>query len=162
MRASLIAAVAANGVIGRDGALPWHLPADLKRFQRLTAGHHLVVGRKTWESVGRPLPGRTFVVVSRTAGLSVPTVGTVAEAIARARAAGDEEPFVAGGTGIYREALEQDLVDRLYLTRIRRDYEGDARFPAFDASRWRLVEEERHPADPESGRPAFDFQVLER
>ena len=107
MRASLIAAVAANGVIGRDGALPWRLPADLKRFQSLTRGHHLVVGRRTWESVGRPLPGRTFVVVSRSVGLGVPTAATVAEAIARAHEAGDDEPFVAGGTGIYREALER-------------------------------------------------------
>lgn len=165
MPVSLIAAVAENGVIGRDGKLPWHLPEDLRRFQRLTRGHHLIVGRATWESVGRPLPGRTFIVVTSRAGdaaLGAGAAPSVAEAIRLARQAGDEEPFVAGGAGIYREALERDLVDRLHLTRIHRSYEGDTRFPQLDESRWRLVERENHPADAATDRPAFDFLVFER
>ena len=165
MTISLIAAVAANGVIGRDGALPWHLPADLRRFKRLTTGHHLIVGRATWESVGRPLPDRTFVVVTGRPGYlahGARVVRSLAEGISLARAAGDEEPFVAGGAGIYREALERGLVDRLYLTRIHRAYEGDTRFPAFDESLWRRVERERHAAEAATDRPAFDFLVLER
>jgi len=165
MPVSLIAAVAANGVIGRDGGLPWHLPEDLKRFQRLTRGHHLIVGRATWESIGRPLPDRTFVVVTRTPGEPRPGLvfaRTVEEALRAAAAAGDGEPFVAGGEGIYREALERDLVDRLHLTRVRRDYAGDARFPPFDPSRWRLVERESHAEDGAADRPAFDFLVYER
>ncbi|KAB2960127.1 MAG: dihydrofolate reductase [Thermoanaerobaculia bacterium] len=165
MRVSLIAAVADNGVIGREGGLPWHLPADLGRFKRLTTGHHLIVGRATWESVGRPLPGRTFVVVTSRPDYAAPgatVVRSLAEAIRLARAAGDDEPFVAGGAGIYREALERGLVDRLYLTRIHRAYAGDTRFPAWDESAWRVVEEERHVAEAQGDRPAFDFVVLER
>jgi dihydrofolate reductase len=165
MPVSLIAAVAANGVIGRDGGLPWHLPEDLKRFKRLTSGHHLIVGRATWESIGRPLPDRTFVVVTRSPGEArrgLAFARTVEEGIRLAERAGDGEPFVAGGEGIFREALERDLVERLHLTRIHRDYEGDARFPDFDESRWRLVEREGHAEDAAAGRPAFDFLVYDR
>jgi dihydrofolate reductase len=165
MPVSLIAAVAANGVIGRDGGLPWHLPEDLKRFQRLTRGHHLIVGRATWESIGRPLPDRTFVVVTRSPGEPRPGLAfarTVEEALRIATAAGDGEPFVAGGEGIFREALERDLVDRLYLTLVARDYDGDARFPAYDESRWRVVARQAHAADAAAGRPAFEFVDSER
>jgi len=160
MPVALIAAVAENGVIGRDGRLPWHLPADLARFQRLTTGHHLIVGRATWESVGKPLPDRTFVVVSRRAEpewRGVVWVSSVEEGIRLAQERGDDEPFVAGGTGIFREALARDLVDRVHLTRIHRAYEGDARFPEFDAAGWHLVASEEHPADPAHDRPALTF-----
>jgi len=162
---SLIVAVAANGVIGRDGALPWHLPEDLRRFKRLTSGHHLIVGRATWESIGRPLPDRHFVVVTRGELPALPgvtAVRSVEAGIRFALAAGDDEPFVAGGTGIFREALERDLVDRIHLTRIHRDYDGDAIFPPFDESRFREVAHEAHAADPSSDRPAFDFVIYER
>lgn len=165
MTVSLIAAVAANGVIGRRGALPWRLPADLRRFRRLTDGHHLIVGRATWESVGRPLPGRTFVVVTgrpEDAAAGAAVVRSLEAGIRLARDAGDGEPFVAGGAGIYREALERGLVDRLYLTRIHREYEGDTRFPDFEERDWRAVEREFHAADAQSGQPAFEFVVLER
>jgi dihydrofolate reductase len=165
MTVSLIAAVAQNGVIGRDNKLPWHLPADLKRFQRLTSGHHLIVGRATWESIGRPFADRVFVVVTRTPGEERPGVvfvRSVDEGLALARAAGDDEPFVAGGHGIFREALERDLVDRVYLTRLHRDYEGEARFPSLDESRWRAVAREAHAADPAHDRPAFEFVDYER
>ena len=165
MPVSLIAAVAANGVIGKDGDLPWHLPADLKRFKRLTSGHHLIVGRATWESIGKPLPDRTFVVVTRSPGEEEPGVTfvrSVEEGIRCAQQAGDASPFVAGGSGIFREALERELVDRIELTRLHRDYAGDARFPPFDPRRWRLVESVSHAADPAAGLPAFDFQTYER
>lgn len=165
MPVALIAAVAQNGVIGRDGGLPWHLPADLKRFQRLTTGHHLIVGRATWESIGKPLPDRTFVVVSRhdePPRPGVVWVRSVEAGIRLAQQRGDAQPFVAGGTGIFREALEHDLVDRLHLTRIHRSYEGDARFPPFDERRWRLVAREAHPEQPERELPSFEFVDFER
>jgi dihydrofolate reductase len=165
MSASLIAAISANGVIGRDGGLPWHLPADLRRFKALTLGHHLIVGRTTWESIGRPLPGRKMVVVTRK-GLdeaeSLRTAESVAEAVRLATSAGDAEPFVAGGAGVYREALDNDLVDRLYLTSIHREYEGETGFPGYDESRWQLVSSSAHPADRDADLPAFDFLVFDR
>jgi dihydrofolate reductase len=165
MVVSLIAAVAENGVIGRAGGLPWRLPADLRRFQQLTLGHHLILGRTTWETLDGPLPGRTPIVVSRTPGYQAAgarVVATVAAALALARRAGDAEPFVAGGAQIYREALARDLVDRMYLTRIHRAYEGDTRFPAWDESRWRVVRREPHAAEAALDRPAFEFVDLER
>jgi len=165
MTVSLIAAVASNGVIGRNGGLPWHLPADLRRFKELTMGHHLLVGRTTWETINRPLPGRAFVVVSRRPGYEAPgasVVDSLDAGLRLAEQAGDREPFVAGGAAIYREALERDLVDRVHLTTIHRSYEGDTRFPDWDRSGWRLVSRESHPADVEADRPAFDFMVYER
>lgn len=165
MTVSLIAAVAANGVIGRDGRLPWHLSADLKRFKRLTTGHHLIVGRATWESVGKPLPDRTFLVVSRRSGTEQPGVvwvRSIDEALALAAERGDDEPFIAGGEGIYREAIERGLVDRVYLTRILRSYEGDALFPPFDENGWVEISREAHAADPGADAPPFEFVVYER
>jgi dihydrofolate reductase len=164
MPVTLIAAVADNGVIGREGGLPWHLPADLRRFKELTLGHHLIMGRATWESLGKPLPGRAFVVVTSRPGYQAPgaqVVGSLEAGIELARAAGDPEPFVAGGSGIFREALERGLVTQLQLTRIHRAYDGDTRFPALDESRWRVVAREEHAADPERDLPAFDFLVYE-
>lgn len=162
-RVSLIAAIAEGGVIGRDGALPWHLPEDLRRFRALTDGHHLIVGRATWESIGRPLPGRRFLVVTRhPERIDGPSAPSVAAAVEQALAAGDPEPFVAGGAGIYREGIERGLVDRMHLTRIHRAYDGDTRFPAWDAGAWRLVESRKVAADPQTGAPAFDFEVWDR
>jgi dihydrofolate reductase len=166
MRVAIIAAVADNGVIGRGGGLPWHLPADLARFKRLTLGHHLLMGRKTFESIGRALPGRTTVVLSRgrpelPAGVRL--AASLAEALAVAEAAGDSEPFVAGGEAIYREALPR--AGRLYLTRVHAAPDGDARFPPVDletpASLWRRVESESRPADAANPLP-LTFEVYER
>ncbi len=143
MQISIIAAMAENGVIGRDGQLPWHLKADLQRFKRLTMGHTIIMGRKTWESIGRPLPGRRMVVVTRQNGYQAEGVQVAAsldDALALARLAGDEEAFIIGGAEIYRLALP--LADRLYLTRVLAPVEGDTTFPEFDASHWRLVESE--------------------
>ncbi len=162
MRLAIIAAVAENGVIGRGGGLPWRLPADLRRFQELTMGHHLLIGRRTWESIGRPLPGRTMIVVTR-GGAELPAgvraARTLEEAVASAAAAGDAEPFVAGGAGLYREALPR--AGRLYLTRVLAAVEGDVRFPDWDPAEWRRVEARDRPADAANPLP-LRFEVWER
>ena len=141
MRIALIAAVADNGVIGRKGGMPWHLPADLRQFRRLTMGHHLIIGRRTWQSIGKPLKGRTILVLSRRETLEPPGAEpcpSLDTALATAEAAGDEEAFVAGGAEIYRLALPR--ADRLYLTRVHARPAGDVHFPTFDADRWQLIE----------------------
>ncbi len=147
MRLSIIAAVASNGVIGRKGGLPWRLPEDLRRFKRLTMGHFLVVGRKTFESIGRPLPGRRIVVLSRRAAWHPPgviVVHTLDEALRHVASAGEgEEVFIGGGAEVYAETLP--IAERLYLTRIEREIPGDTFFPEFDEAAWSLVRRERHP-----------------
>ncbi len=160
MRLSAIVAMAANRVIGANNQLPWRLPADLARFKRLTMGHHLVLGRKTYESIGRPLPGRTFVVVTRQRGYApqgVKVAHTVDEALALAQ--GDDEVFIAGGAEIYEQTM--DRLNRLYLTCIERDFPGDTYFPQVDLSGWRLIEEEHHPASTPEALP-FAFLTYER
>ena len=162
MRLSLIAAVARNCVIGRDGGLPWRLAADLKRFKAVTTGHAVVMGRRTWEEIRRPLPGRRNIVLSRDPAFAAPgaeVVATLGEAIERARASGEVEAFVIGGARVYEAALL--LVDRLHLTRIEYDAEGDTLFPPLDLSPFRLVSQERHEAAP--GDPApYAFLVYDR
>jgi dihydrofolate reductase len=167
---ALIAAVADNGVIGKDGGLPWRIPADLKWFRAHTMGHHVVMGRKTWASIvagsGRPLPGRTNVVVTRDAALSVPdgvvVVDALGAAIELAAAAGDDEVFVIGGGELYRAAMPR--ADRIYLTRIHAHVDGDTVFPPIDESAWVEVARESHGAKADgSGEPLpFSFCVLER
>jgi len=162
MRISLIAAVSDNGVIGRGGALPWRLPADLARFKRLTTGHTIVMGRRTWESIGRPLPDRRHLVLTHRAGWSAPGVERAAsldEAIDRARRAGESELFVIGGGAVYAEALGR--ADRLLLTRVRAEVDGDAWFPEVDWARWRLVEREARAAD-ERHAFAMRFEAYDR
>lgn len=159
MRVSAIVAMGTNRAIGLEGALPWRLPEDLRRFKRLTMGHTLLVGRRTYESIGRPLPGRRMVVLTRQPGWSAEGV-QVARSLEEALelAAGGEEVFIAGGAEVYREALPR--VQRLYLTVLERDYPGDTFFPEVDLSTWRLVEREEHPASGEL--PAYAFLTWER
>ncbi len=162
MVVSLIVAVSSNGVIGRDGGLPWYLPADLKHFKRTTMGHHLIVGRRTWEEVGKPLPGRTMVVVTRSLRFALEgaqVVHSVEQALELA--AEDDEPFIGGGSQIYRIALARDLVDRIHLTRIQAEVEGDRFFPDINPDDWELVSEEHHEAD-EKNEFAYSFLVHER
>lgn len=147
---SIIAAVSENNVIGRDGALPWHLSADLKRFKRLTMGHAIVMGRKTWESIGRPLPGRTSIVISRQAdrradGAKVAASLSGALEFARQSGVGHSEVFVIGGAAVYALALSH--AERLYLTRVHAIVEGDVAFPTVDWNAWQLLEESHHVAD---------------
>ena len=143
MPISLIAAVARNGTIGRGGRMPWRLPADLARFKRITLGHTVLMGRRTWESLGRPLVGRRNVVLTRDRSFSAPGCETV-HSIDEGRALGGEL-FVIGGATVYAAFLP--FADRLYLTHVDADVEGDAAFPRFDPSRWRLVEESEGRVD---------------
>ena len=166
MRVSIIVALARNGTIGKDGDLPWRLSADLKRFKRLTMGHHLLMGRKTFESIGKPLPGRTTIVVSRgrppwseNLPEGVYLVSSIEDGIELARAAGEDELFVAGGAEIFTATLER--ADRIYSTLVEAEVEGDTFFPAFDPSEWRRTSTEAHPADDRNDHPTR-FEVLER
>ncbi|MFM7737089.1 MAG: dihydrofolate reductase [Alphaproteobacteria bacterium] len=164
MRITLVASVADNGVIGRDGTLPWRLPADLRRFRELTTGHHVVMGRRTWESIGRPLPDRTNVVLSRDPGFrpggeGVVVVASLEDAIARARAAGESELFVIGGAEVYAAALP--LADRIELTRVAARVEGDVVFPPLEPAGWREGAPVHHAAD-ERHEHAFEFVTLDR
>ncbi len=132
---SIIVAMAQNRTIGVNNTLPWRCPEDLKHFKALTMGHHMIMGRKTYDSIGKPLPGRTTVVVTRNTDLSIDgcvVAHSLQEAIASC--AGDQEIFVVGGAELYRQAIP--LVDTLYLTEIQQDVEGDAFFPEFDANLW--------------------------
>ena len=156
---SIIVAVAANGVIGDNNSLLWHISEDLRNFKRITSGHPVVMGRKTFESLGRPLPNRTNVVVSRTVteieGCRV--AASLDEAIAMFPE--DEEVFIIGGAQIYAQAL--DSADKIYLTRVEHDYEGDTSFPEWDATCWRLTSREAFPRGEKYLYP-FAFEEYER
>lgn len=156
---NIIVAVAENGVIGDRNALLWHISEDLKHFKALTTGHPVVMGRKTFESLGRPLPNRTNVVITRQA-IDLPgctVVHSLEEALALFPT--DEQVFVIGGAQIYAQALP--LADRFYLTRVMHTYEGDTRFPAWDETAWRLVGSESFPCGREYPWP-FAFETYER
>ncbi|MBN1442535.1 MAG: dihydrofolate reductase [Planctomycetes bacterium] len=164
MIVSCIAAVARGGVIGRRGEMPWRLPDDLRRFRAITWGHPVIMGRKTYESIGGPLEGRTNAVLSRSAPRGLPPEVIAADsldgALERLRGApGSDEVFVIGGAEVYAAALPR--ARRLYLTRVDADVEGDARFPEVDFSLWRLARDEPHPADAAHAHP-LRFQVYER
>lgn len=159
-RVSLIAALAENRVIGRDNALPWRLPADLKRFRRLTTGHPVILGRKNYESIGRPLPDRTNIVVTRKGGYLAPGCIVVDSLAAAYTAAGEtSEIFIIGGAEIY--ALTLASADRLYLTQVHATVPGDTYFPAFDSRDWLEIERERHEADA-SHVYAYSFITYDR
>jgi len=137
---ALVVAVSENGVIGRDGGLPWHIPEDLRHFKQRTLGHAIVMGRRTYDSIGRPLPGRRNIVVTRQRSLEIPgcdVVHSLSEAIELARAGGDDEPRIIGGASLYAESLP--LATRLILTEVHQSIEGDTFFPAFDRAQWREV-----------------------
>lgn len=166
MKLALIWAMARNRTIGRNNALPWHLPEDLKYFKRVTLGKPVIMGRKTWESIGRPLPGRTNIVISRDAGFQaegVRVVQTLEQALALAEKIclidGADEAVVIGGAQIY--ALALPLADRLYLTQVHADVEGDAHFPPLDLAQWHEVGREdfaAHGPNPYD----YSFLILER
>ena len=178
MRRSIIVAVSQNGVIGVGNKLPWRLPADLKRFKQLTIGHTLIMGRKTYESIGKPLPHRTTIVLSRS--LSTPeeirpcvvTDGpaefarsrSLEQAIDYAASIGETEVFICGGGQVYEEALRKDLVDEVYMTIVHKIFYGDTSFTLYptstDPSRWRLSSEERH--DRSEVEMPYSFQLWKR
>jgi dihydrofolate reductase len=160
-RVALIAAVARNGVIGRDGDMPWHISADLKYFKATTMGKPIVMGRRTFESIGKALPGRPNIVVTGSAGFAaegVEVASDLEQALSIAARHGTDEIMVIGGGQIYAAALPH--ADRLYLTEVHMDVEGDVSFPAFDPSRWREVSRDDRPAEGDT--PAFSFVTLDR
>ena len=166
MRLSIIVAAARNNVIGSDGGMPWRLSSDLQRFKKLTLGKPIIMGRKTFDSIGKPLPGRTNIVVTRDKEWQSPgavNVRSLDQAIEMANeissSSGAEELFVIGGGEIYRQAL--DLVDRIYLTRVEADIEGDTKFPKLKEEDWRSSNEEHIPADAKNSHPTT-FVVLDR
>jgi len=157
-RVYLVAAVAANGIIGASGKLPWHIPEELKHFKRLTLGHPVIMGRRTWESLKGPLPQRENIVVTRTPGYEAPGAA-VANSLGAALALCIGEPvaFVIGGTQLFEEAMPHAA--GMVLTEIQRDYEGDTRFPAWDRSQWRESQREAHTA---ADGTRFDFVLYEK
>ena len=159
---STIVAVAENGVIGAENSLPWHLPAELAHFKELTMGHPIIMGRKTHQSIGRTLPGRTNIVVSRNPEYTVAEgailVDSLDKALAKAKAVDKEEIFVIGGEAIYTEALPK--LDRIYLTKVKATVDGDKYFK-YDSKDWRQLSSQKHSAD-EKNRYDYEFVVLER
>jgi dihydrofolate reductase len=159
-RISLIVAMSINGVIGRENRLPWHLPADLKRFKELTMGHTIVMGRKTWDSINRLLPGRRTVVVTRNPLLRIEGACVVDSfQAALAAGTGDDEIFVIGGEELFCHAMAH--ADRIYLTVVESAFEGDTHMPAIDASQWRKASSESYPATAASPL-AWRFEIHER
>ncbi|MEE9331880.1 MAG: dihydrofolate reductase [Methylophilaceae bacterium] len=155
---SIIVAIANDNVIGVNNTLPWHLPEDLKRFKALTMGHHIIMGRKTYESLGRLLPGRTTVIVTRNKQYHVEgavIANSLEQALDVARV--DEEAFLIGGAELYKIGLP--LADKLYVTEVHADFEGDAYLPAFDLTDWRELSRVRH--DNEEGM-AFSYVTYQR
>lgn len=166
MRLSMAFAMAQNRVIGKDNALPWHLPKDLQYFKKITLGKPIIMGRKTFDSIGRPLPGRPNIVITRNTGWShegVHVVHSIDKAIALgyelANQKDVEELMVIGGSQIYTELLSR--ADRLYMTQVHSEVEGDDYFPEFSLDGWQKCSEEHHSAD-ESNPYDYSFLVLDR
>ncbi|MGH2537668.1 MAG: type 3 dihydrofolate reductase [Candidatus Promineifilaceae bacterium] len=160
MLISLIAALDRNRVIGREGAMPWRLPADLRRFKKITLGKPLIMGRKTHQAIGRPLSGRLNIVLTRSRSFTTPgcvVVHSLEQALAAA--GGAAEVIGIGGGEVYRHMLP--LAGRIYLTFVEGEFEGDATFPAWDPAEWRAIEQESVPADAQNAY-ATEFVVLER
>jgi len=160
MKISIVVAMAANRVIGRDNQLPWHLPADLKYFKQTTMGKPILMGRKTWESIGRPLPGRTNIVITRDENYDAPGCVVVHSIEAALQAAAkQDEVMIIGGAEFYRQVLPR--TDRIYLTRINEDFEGDTLFPELISSEWQ--EAGRVDCDADDNNPhSYSFITLDR
>lgn len=164
---SIIVAVSNHGVIGINNQLPWHLPADLKRFKTLTMGKALIMGRKTYESIGKPLPGRRNLIVSHHLNLNLPgceVVNSLNDALMLAqdiinKKTTDQEVMIIGGAQLIEQSLP--IANRLYVTYIHHDFEGDCFLPEFDKKQWREIEREEHQAD-EKNKYDYSFVVLER
>ena len=152
----LVAAMARNRVIGRDNALPWRLPEDLRRFKRLTLGHPVLMGRRTHESIGRALPGRENLVLTRDRGFAAPGCRVVHDLESALRAAGERVLMVIGGADLYAQTLP--LASTLHLTLVEADVDGDTLFPEFDPGQWRLVADVHHPA---GGGRALGFRFMD-
>ena len=166
MKVSLIVAAAENGVIGKDNDLIWHLPKDMRFFKETTLNHHVIMGRKNFESIPhkyRPLPNRTNIVITRQTNYKADgcvVVNSVEAALEIAKENGDKEPFIIGGGQIYKLALEANLVDRIYLTKVHHTFDGDTFFPALN-NKWKEVNKTVNKAD-EKHAYDYDFITLER
>ncbi|AKH36680.1 MULTISPECIES: dihydrofolate reductase [Nitrosomonas] len=161
-RLSILVAMATNRVIGRNNALPWHLSADLKRFKALTMGQILIMGRKTYESIGRPLPGRINIIVTRQPAFSVPgtvVTGSIEEALTACLPYPDKEIFIIGGAELYQQTLA--YCQHIYLTEIQQNFEGDTFFPEFDQDEWYESSREIHRLE-DGSKLEYHFVVLER
>jgi len=159
MKVSIIVAVAENGVIGSDNQLIWHLSDDLKNFKRTTNGHFIIMGRNTFESIGKPLPGRTNIILSRNNAFKAEgcvVLNSLEKALIYSRKADQNEVFVIGGEQVYREAIKQ--ADKLYLTRVHASPDGDAYFPAIDLSEWSEI---AHTSVDKNEKNDFDFEFFE-
>ena len=162
MKNSIIVAISDNNVIGKDNALLWRLSADMRFFKEKTTGHHIIMGRKTFESLGnRLLPNRTSIIISRNADYQLPEGGILATSIenAIAKVKDETEAFFIGGEQIYKSALP--FVDTLYITRVHHTFDGDAFFPEIDKSQWKLVSSEHHKAD-EKNEYDYTFETYQR
>jgi len=160
MRIAIIVAMAGNRVIGRNNQLPWRIPADLRHFRALTMGKPIIMGRKTYESIGRPLPGRDNIVITADRLYQAEGCQVVYSIDQALQAAGRcEEALIIGGANLYRQTLE--YADRLYLTLVKAEPQGDAWFPEVEPQQWREIEREKHKAD-ESNEYDYDFVVLDR
>jgi dihydrofolate reductase len=162
MRIALVAAMAENRVIGSSNCIPWCLPKDLKHFREITTGHPVIMGRKTYDSIGHPLPGRHNIVISRQQGLKIEgceVVSSLEDALELAKSDGAEEADVIGGGEIYRQALP--LADRMYLTIVHAEFPGDTSFPEFSEEEWKEVSRERHEPD-EKNPYSYTFLTYER
>ena len=163
-RLSLLVAMAKNRVIGRDNKLPWHLPADLKHFKFLTMGKTIVMGRKTYESIGKPLPGRVNIIITRQAGYEVPgatVVSSIDDALLmceKIRSINGEN-FIIGGEELYRQTLK--ICQRIYITEIQRDFEGDVYFPEVDPNEWEETQRDKHISENDTNLE-YHFVVLDR
>lgn len=156
MNVTIIAAMSLNRVIGHNNDLIWHLPADLKHFKTMTSGHHIIMGRKTFESVGRPLPNRTNIIVTRQKDYKIDgciVVNTIEEAIAVVK--NDEQPFITGGAEIYRQSF--DFADTIELTLVHQEFEGDTYFPEFNKDEWKETQRILLPADEKN---SIDMEFL--
>jgi dihydrofolate reductase len=163
MKISLIAAAANNHVIGNENSMIWHLPADMKHFRTLTMNHTLIMGRKTFESIGAPLKGRTTIILSRHHAYPVPEGCKLANSLADAirLVMKEKEVFVAGGEDIYRQAIDLHYTKKIYLTRIFANFDGDAFFPEIDPEKWELTDRQDHQPDEKNIFP-YSFQLYKR
>jgi len=162
VKISAIVAVAKNNVIGKDNDIPWYLPADLKYFKKITLNHHIIMGRNCYESIGKPLPKRTTVILTRNPFYLVSNcyvTHSIDEALQVAKDNGEEEAFIIGGAQIYELAMEH--CEKLYLTEVDLEVEGDVLFPKLNMDEWKLISEEPHKAD-EKNEHDYVFKVYKR
>ncbi|OGM14487.1 hypothetical protein A3A76_05810 [Candidatus Woesebacteria bacterium RIFCSPLOWO2_01_FULL_39_23] len=162
MKVSIIVAVAENNVIGAKNKLPWYLPADLKHFKELTTGHHILMGQKTYESIGKPLPDRVNIILSEDPNYHAKeciVVNSINEGVELAKSENEHEFFIIGGASVYKQMLP--FTDKIYMTKIHNNFDGDVYFPNIDDKNWREISKESHTKDDKNPFD-YDFIILEK